>query len=59
MKIGKAHRTKSSSLYSANTIGAPIYPAPIGVADRTRKKNYRRTVSGEDCLLARGTSERQ
>jgi hypothetical protein len=33
MKIGKAHRTQSSSLYSANTIGAPMHPAPIGVAD--------------------------
>jgi hypothetical protein len=37
MKIGEAHRTQSSSLYSANIIGAPMHPAPIGVADRTRK----------------------
>jgi hypothetical protein len=59
MKIGKAHRTQSSSLYSANTIGTPMHLAPIGVADRTRKKNNWRTVPGEDCLLARGTSERQ
>jgi hypothetical protein len=28
MKIGEAHRTQSSSLYFANTIGAPMYPAP-------------------------------
>jgi hypothetical protein len=27
-----------SSLYSANTIGAPMHPAPIGVADRAKKK---------------------
>jgi hypothetical protein len=40
MKIGEAHRTQSSSLYSANTIGAPMYPAPIGVADRTGKKKF-------------------
>jgi hypothetical protein len=59
MKIGEAHRTQSSSLYSANTIGAPMHSAPIGVADRTRQKNYWRTVPGERCLLARGTSERQ
>jgi hypothetical protein len=54
MKIGKAHGTQSSSLYSANTIGAPMHPAPIEVADRTRKKNYWRTVPGKDCLLAEG-----
>jgi hypothetical protein len=59
MKIGKAHRTQSSSLYSANTIGTPMHPAPIGVADQTRKKNYLRTVPGEHCLLAQGKSERQ
>ena len=29
-------------------------PAPIVMADRTRKKNYRLTVSGKDCLLAEG-----
>jgi hypothetical protein len=38
MKIGEAHRTQASSLYSATPIGALMYPAPIGVADRTRKK---------------------
>ncbi len=38
MKLGEAHRTQSSFLYSANTIGAPMHPAPIGVADRTKKK---------------------
>jgi hypothetical protein len=27
MKIGEAHRKQSSSLYSANTIGAPMHPA--------------------------------
>jgi hypothetical protein len=59
MKIGEAHRTQSSYLYSANTIGAPMHPAPIGVADRTPKKNYWRTVSGQHCLLAQGTLERQ
>jgi hypothetical protein len=56
MKIGKAHRTQSSSLSSANTIGAPIPPAPIGMADRTRKK-----IIGALCLVSiaywrRGTS---
>jgi len=59
MKIGEAHRTQASSLYSATPIGAPMYSAPIGVADRTGKKNYWSTVSGLHCLLARGTSERQ
>jgi hypothetical protein len=54
MKIGEAQRTQSSSLYSANTIGAPMQPEPIGVADRTRKKNYWLTVSGQHCLLAEG-----
>jgi hypothetical protein len=38
--------------------GAPTHPAPIGMADRTRKKNrktyYWRTVSGQHCLLAEG-----
>jgi hypothetical protein len=38
MKTGEVHRTQSSSLYSANTIGAPMHPAPIGVADRAQKK---------------------
>jgi hypothetical protein len=54
MKIGEAHRTQSSTLYSAKTIGAPMHPAPIGVADRTRKKTYWRTVTGQLCLLAEG-----
>ena len=44
MKIGEAHRTQSSSLCSANTIGAPMHPAPIGVADRTGKKNPRNII---------------
>jgi hypothetical protein len=54
MKIGEAHRTQSYSLYSANTIGAPMHPAPIGVADRTGKEYYWRTVPGQYCLLAEG-----
>ncbi len=29
-------------------------PAPIGVADRTGKKYYWRTVPGQHCLLAEG-----
>ncbi len=52
MKIGEALRTQASSLYFATPIGAPMYPAPIGVADRTRKNNYWRTVSGQHCPLA-------
>jgi hypothetical protein len=47
MKIGEAHRTQSSSLYSVNTIGALVHPAPIGVADRTQKKNI-----GALCLVS-------
>ncbi len=59
MKIGEAHWTQSSSLYSANTIGTTMNSAPIGVADRTRKK-----LIGALCLVSfaywrRGTSERQ
>jgi hypothetical protein len=54
MKIGEAHQSQSSSLYSANTIGAPKHPALIGVADRTGKKYYWRTVPGLHCLLAEG-----
>jgi hypothetical protein len=54
MKIREALRTQASSLYSATPIGAPMHPAPIGVADRTRKKNYWRTVLGQHCLLAKG-----
>jgi hypothetical protein len=38
MQIGEALRTHASSLYSATPIGAPLHPAPIGDADRTRKK---------------------
>ncbi len=29
-----------------------MHPAPIVMADRTGKKNYWRTVSGQPCLLA-------
>ena len=35
-------------------IGAPKPPAPIVMADRTQKKNYWLTVSGQHCLLAEG-----
>jgi hypothetical protein len=44
MKIGEAHKTRSSSLQSANTIGAPMPPAPIVMADRTQKKNTRNII---------------
>jgi hypothetical protein len=55
MKIREALRTQASSLYSATPIGAPMHPAPIGVAERTRrKKNYWRTVLGQYCLLVEG-----
>jgi hypothetical protein len=47
MKIGGAHLTQSSSLFSANTIGALMHPAPIGVADQTRKKK-----NGTLCLVS-------
>ncbi len=47
MKIGEAHRTQLSSLYSANTIGTPLHPAPIGVADQKSKKKYWVTVFGQ------------
>ncbi len=60
MKIREAHRTQSSSLYSANTIGAPMSPAPKVMADRTRKKK----IIGAQCLVniaywRRGTLVRQ
>jgi hypothetical protein len=54
MKIGEALRAQASSLYSATPIGAPMNPAPKGVEDPTRKKNYLRTVPGHHCLLAEG-----
>ncbi len=48
-------------LYSANTNGAPMLPAPIGIADRTQKniretqfKYYWRTEPVQHCLLAEG-----
>ncbi len=66
MKIGEAHRTQSSPLYSANTIGAPMHPAPIGVADRTEKQNREQNLNiiGALGLVSiaywrRGTSVRQ
>jgi hypothetical protein len=31
-----------------------MHPAPIGVADRTGKKYYWRTVPGQHCLFAEG-----
>jgi hypothetical protein len=33
---------------------APMSAAPIVMADRTRKKNYLRTVLGQLCLLVEG-----
>ncbi len=55
MKIREALRAQASSLYSAAPIGAPMHPAPIGVADRTRrKKNYWHTVLDQHCLLVEG-----
>ncbi len=59
MKIREALQTQASSLYSATPIGAPMHPALIGVADRTRKKNYWGTVLGQHCLLAGGILVRQ
>ncbi len=66
LKIGEAHRTRSSSLYSANTIGAPMHPAPIGVAVRTGKKicetkfeYYWRTGLVNIAYWRRGTLVRQ
>jgi hypothetical protein len=44
MKIGEAHRTQASSLYSATPTGAPMHPAPIVMADRTRNKKIRETL---------------
>jgi hypothetical protein len=48
MKIREALRTQASSLYSATPIGALMHPAPVGVADPTRKKkNF-----GAPCLVS-------
>jgi hypothetical protein len=55
MKIGEAHRTQTPSLYSANTIGALVHPAPIGVADRTGKKKsakHNLNIIGAQCLVS-------
>jgi hypothetical protein len=58
MKIGEAYRTQASSLYSATPIGAPMHPAPIVMADRTRNKKSVKhnwlTMLGKHCLLAEG-----
>jgi hypothetical protein len=60
MKIGEALKTRSSYLQSAYTIGAPMPPAAIVMADQRKKiretyfKYYWRTVSGQHCLLAEG-----
>jgi hypothetical protein len=43
LKIGEAHRTQASTLYSATPIGAPMHPAPIVMADQTRNKKIRET----------------
>jgi hypothetical protein len=63
MKIGEAHKTRSSSLQSANTIGTPMPPAPIVMADRTRKISVKHNLNiiGAQCLVSiaywrRGTS---
>jgi hypothetical protein len=52
MKIGEAHRTQSPSLYSANTIGAPMHPAPIGVADRRQGTSERQYIGAQRPLCA-------
>jgi hypothetical protein len=64
MKIGEAHKTRPSSLQSANTIGTPMSPAPIVMADRTRKKKHNLNIIGAQYLVRiaywrRGTSVRQ
>jgi hypothetical protein len=59
MKIGEAHRTQSYSLYSANTIGAPMLPAPIVVADRTQTKKLLAHYVWSALPIGGGTSERQ
>jgi hypothetical protein len=55
-----------SYLYSANTNGAPMYPAPIVMADRTQNKSAKHSLKiiGAQCLASiaywqRGTSVRQ
>jgi hypothetical protein len=55
MKIGEAYQTQSSSLYSAHTIGAPMHPAPIGVAVRTGKRSAKHNLNiiGAQCLVSR------
>jgi hypothetical protein len=57
MKIGEAHRTQASFLYSATPIGAPMHPAPTGVATKHEKKFAKHnwlTMLGQHCLLAEG-----
>ncbi len=57
MKIGEAHRTQASSLYSATPIGAPMHPAPIVMAFSETKKSVKHnwlTKLGQHCLLAEG-----
>ncbi len=51
LKIGEAHRTRSSSLYSANIIGAPMHPAAIGVAVRTGSDSRQFILNGEDIFV--------
>jgi hypothetical protein len=59
MNIGEAHRTQSSSLYSANTIGTPKHPAPIVVGDGKRKKIIRSLCLVSIAYWRRGTSVRR
>jgi hypothetical protein len=49
MKIGEAHRTQSSPLISANTIGALMHPAPIVMPDRTQ---HEKKFIGAPCLVS-------
>jgi hypothetical protein len=47
MKIGEAHRTQSSSLHSANTIGAPMHPAP-----KEWRTEHEKKIIGALCLVS-------
>jgi hypothetical protein len=52
--MGKAHRTQSSYLQSANTNGAPMHPASIVMADRTQKKSAKLNlyIFDAQCLVS-------
>ncbi len=47
MKIGESETpwTRSSCLWAANTNGAPMHPAPIGMADRTQKNSAKHNLN--------------